>query len=311
MYLLAIYERKPMVRNVKTITHFMFSSFTDLMDSSKKRNSILCPNCRRLVSISAPACPSCGLKKPGSLLNNNIFTRGTDTDGGVVRIIIAVNIVMFVLSLVLDLRPSAFSGSPFALLSPSSRSLLVLGSTGTVPLFQMGNWWSLISASYLHGGLLHILFNMIALYQLGPLLIREYGTSRMLAIYTLSGIGGYFISAFFGVRFTIGASAAVCGLIGAALYYGKSRGGSYGNAVYSQIGGWALTIFLFGFMVPGINNWGHGGGMLAGAAVGYLLGYRDRSKEKIWHKYLSMACIVCTCLVLLWSVTRGMLFLIL
>lgn len=221
------------------------------------------------------------------------------------------NIAMFVFSIIIDPRPGALSGSPFSFLSPSNNSLLVLGATGTIPLFQLNRWWSLISASYLHGSLLHIVFNMIALHQIGPLLIREYGGSRMFAIYTLSGIGGYLISSVVGVRFTIGASAAVCGLIGAALYYGKSRGGAYGKAVYSQIGGWALGIFLFGFMVPGINNWGHGGGMLAGALFGFLLGYGERSREKIGHKFLSMACMACTGLVLLWSVLNGTLFLLL
>ena len=280
------------------------------MNSPKKRNSLLCPNCKRLVSASASTCPSCGLKRPGSILNNNFLTRSLDSDDGILRIIIAANIFMFVLSLITDPRISAFSGGLFSFLSPSSRSLLILGATGRIPLFEMGQWWSLISASYLHGGLLHLLFNMIALYQLGPLLIREYGASRMIAIYTLSGVGGYMISSFLGVNLTIGASASVCGLIGAALYYGKSRGGSYGNAVYSQIGGWALTIFLFGFMVPGINNWGHGGGMLTGILAGYLLGYRDRSKEKIWHKYLSMICIAVTILILLWASIRGAVFLL-
>lgn len=275
----------------------------------KERSSLLCPNCRRLVSRSSSVCPACGLKNPGSIWNDNIFTRGDDGKDGILRVILIVNIAMFILSVAIDPRPSAFSGNPFSFLSPSNNSLLVLGSTGTIPLFELNRWWSLISASYLHGSLLHIVFNMIALHQLGPLLIREYGTSRMFAIYTLSGIGGYIISAVFGVRFTIGASAAVCGLIGAALYYGKSRGGAYGNAIYSQIGGWALGIFLFGFMVPGINNWGHGGGMLAGALMGYLLGYQERSPEKIGHKFLSMACIVCTGLVLIWSIINGLFFL--
>lgn len=177
------------------------------------------------MSRSASECPFCGLKNPGSIWNDNIFTRGADGEDGILKVIIAVNVAMFLLSFLLDPRSSALSGSPFHFLSPSNNSLFVLGSTGTIPLFQFHRWWSLISASYLHGSLLHIVFNMIALYQLGPLLIREYGTSRMIAIYTLSGIGGYLISAVFGVRFTIGASAAVCGLIGAALYYGKSRGG--------------------------------------------------------------------------------------
>lgn len=226
------------------------------------------------------------------------------------KLILVCNIAMFILSIVIDLRPTHFSGSPFNFLSPSNNSLLVLGSSGTIPLFQLHRWWSLISASYLHGSLLHIVFNMIALYQIGPLLIKEYGPSRVFVIYTLSGVGGYLISSFVGVRFTIGASAAVCGLIGAALYYGKSRGGAYGNAVYSQIGGWALGIFLFGFLVPGINNWGHGGGMLTGALVAYLLGYQEQKREKIGHTFLSMACVVCTCLVLLWSILNGVFFLL-
>jgi len=232
-------------------------------------------------------------------------------EGGILRIILICNVIMFVTSILIDPRQAVFSGNPFGFLSPSNNSLLVLGSTGTIPLFQLGRWWTLISASYLHGGLLHIAFNMIALHQLGPLLIREYGGSRMIVMYTLSGVVGYLVSAIFGVRFTIGASAAVCGLIGAALYYGKSRGGTYGDAIYSQIGGWAVGIFLFGFVVPGINNWGHGGGMAAGALLGYLLKYREISPENARHRFMSMACIVCTGMVLTWSLLNGLLYMLL
>ncbi len=254
-------------------------------------------------------CPACGLKNPGSIWKDNIFTRGNGGEEGILKAILVANIVLFVFSLVIDLRHAAFSSSPLNFLSPSNNSLLVLGATGTIPLFQYNRWWSLISANYLHASLLHLVFNMIALYQLGPLLIREYGTSRTIAIYTLSGIGGYLVSSSFGVRFTIGASAAVCGLIGAALYYGKSRGGAYGNAVYSQIGGWALGIFLFGFFVPGINNWGHAGGMFVGLLAASILGYRERCQEKIGHRFLSMACIICTGIVLFWSIVNGLFFL--
>lgn len=281
------------------------------MNSSKKRNSLLCPNCRRLVSRSAPICPVCGLKNPGSIWKDNIFTRSSGGEDGLLRLILTANVAMFVLSIVIDLGSSGFSTSPFNFLSPSNNSLLVLGSTGTIPLFQFNHWWSLISANYLHGSLLHIVFNMIALHQLGPLIIREYGAPRMVAIYTLSGIGGFIISAIFGVRFTMGASAAVCGLIGAALYYGKSRGGTYGKAIYRQIGSWAVGIFLLGFMIPGINNWGHSGGMLCGAITGYALGYKERSGLTLGHTFLSAACIVCTFLALLWSTVSGALFMFL
>lgn len=280
------------------------------MQKPEKRTSLLCPDCRKLVGKSAKECPYCGLKRPGSIWNDNIFSRGSSKKQAILRVVIYANVVMFALSLLIDLRPSSFSGSPFNFLSPSSSSLLVLGSTGTVPLFQFGRWWTLISASYLHGSLMHIVFNMIALHQLGPLIIKEYGTNRFVAIYTLSGIGGYLISSFFGVRFTIGASAAVCGLIGAALYYGRSRGGVYGKAIYSQIGGWAATIFVFGFIVPGINNWGHAGGMLSGALAGVLLGYVDRGREKSVHRFVSIACVVFTVLALSFSLFSGALFIL-
>jgi rhomboid protease GluP len=209
--------------------------------------------------------------------------------------------VFYILSVVLFPKGSGLALNPMNFLSPSHKSLFVLGSTGTVAILELNRWWSLIAANYLHGGLLHILFNMFALKQIGPLVIREYGPYRMLAIYTLGGVFGFVLSFLAGVRFTIGASAAVCSLIGAILYYGKSRGGTYGQNIYSQIGGWAVSIFIFGFIVPGINNWGHGGGMAAGALLGLLLGYQEKKRENISHKLLGASCIVVTAAVLAWS----------
>jgi len=280
------------------------------MKGSSEKNSLLCPNCKRLVSRNASSCPHCGLRRPGSVLKNNVITRILGDGNDILKLIMYLNGFMYVFSILVDPQSAAMGGGPFHFLGPSNRSLLILGSTGTIPIFQLHAWWSLISAGYLHGGLMHIGFNMIALYQLGPLLIREYGSSRMFAIYTLSSVGGFLISALMGVRFTIGASAAVCGLIGAALYYGKSRGGVYGNAVYSQIGGWAISIFVFGFFVPGINNWGHGGGMVAGAVIAFVLGYREKVRDRFSHTVLAMLCLAVTVLILLWSIFRGVLFLL-
>jgi len=198
------------------------------------------------------------------------------------------------------------SGNPMTLLSPDNRGLLLLGATGAIPIDRFHHWWTLVSASYLHGGILHIVFNMLALRQIAPLVIREYGTHRMIVIYTLSGVGGFLVSYLAGVSFTIGASAAVCGLIGAALYYGKRRGGNYGQAVYRQVGGWALSIFLFGMVVPGINNWAHGGGMATGIFMGLLMGYHESKKENMRHRLLGSLCVIGTTAVLLWAVFTGM-----
>ncbi len=146
---------------------------------------------------------------------------------------------------------------------------------------------------------------MIAFRQIAPLVLQEYGTNRMVILYTVSGAVGFFVSYLAGIPITIGASAAVCGLIGAILYYGKSRGGLYGQAIFKQIGGWALGIFLFGLLMPGINNWGHGGGIVAGALLGMLLGYKERARERVFHKVLAGVFIAITALVLVWAVGSG------
>ncbi len=133
----------------------------------------------------------------------------------------------------------------------------------------------------------------------------------MFIIYTIGGVAGFYLSVIEGVPITIGASASVCSLIGAILYFGKSRGGTYGNAIYSQIGGWAISIIVFGFLVPGINNWAHGGGMAAGVILGYLLGYQERTRETSMHKLLGMVCIAATAVILSWAILRGLLLFLL
>ena len=271
----------------------------------KERRSILCPNCRKLISQDEPRCPHCGIANPGSWWKNNIGARiffGTDQ---VIKWIIYANATLFIISLLLYPWSSGVSLNPLALLSPSNKGLLLLGATGTVPIDRLGRWWTLISANYLHGGIFHILFNMIAFRQIAPLVVREYGINRMVIIYTASGVFGFLVSYFAGMPFTIGASAAICGLIGATLYYGKSRGGLYGQTIFKQIGGWALGIFLFGLLMPGINNWGHGGGIFAGAVLGALLGYKERMRERAFHKILAGACILITILALVWAVGSG------
>jgi len=192
--------------------------------------------------------------------------------------------------------------NPLTFLSPSDTSLFLLGATGTVPIDKYHRLWTLISASYLHGGVLHIFFNMAALGQLASVVDREFGVYRMFVIYTVSGIIGFLISYLAGVALTIGASASVCGLVGAALYYGKSRGGIYGRNLYRQISIWIILLFVFGLIVPGINNWGHGGGILAGIIFGYLLGYQEKKRENIIHKILAGVCAVVTLAVLIWAI---------
>ena len=277
---------------------------------STERKSILCPNCRKLISSDEPVCPYCGLNRPG-MHNAAGFIRNLFFTFDPVKAIIYTNIVFYVFALLLN--PGAiFSnrGGVFDFLSPSNESLFLLGATGTIPVFQFHHPWSLISASFLHGSILHIIFNMMALAQLGPFVLREFGIYRFLNIYILTGIAGFIVSLIFGVPFTIGASASLCGLIGAIIYYGKSRGGYYGQAIYKQAMGWVAGLIIFGILISGINNWAHGGGLLSGIGLAFLMGYNDKKQETAWQKNLAAACVLITAGVLIWAVVYSLLYIL-
>ncbi|HPN86941.1 MAG TPA: rhomboid family intramembrane serine protease [Smithella sp.] len=270
-----------------------------------ERKSILCPNCRKLISMDEPSCPYCGLQRPGmhNIAGNigKLFMASNP-----VMIIIYVNVALYIFSIFLDPQ-GIFGGSgPFGILAPSNQSLFLLGASGTFPVIGAHRFWTLISASFLHGGIFHILFNMMALYQLGPFIIREFGFHRFINLYIVTGICGFSVSVLSGTPFTIGASAAICGLIGAIIYYGKSRGDSYGEAIYKQAMGWVIALVIFGLIFRGIDNWAHAGGLLSGIGFSFLMGYNDNKQETAWNKMLTYACILLTAAVLLWSVVNSL-----
>ena len=276
--------------------------------TDENKRAVLCPNCGKLISSSEDICPYCGLSKPTSKWKNNPWVKGISDEGMLIRTIIAINVAMYILSLVLYPRDMGMSMNPLTMLSPSGDSLILLGATGTYPIDQLGRWWSLVSANFLHGSVLHILFNMMALKQIAPLVIREFGSYRMLIIYTVGGASGFMLSYLAGIRVTIGASAAICSLIGAALFYGKSRGGVYGQSVFRQVGGWVIGLFIFGLLIPGINNWGHGGGLIGGALLGVAMGYHEIKKENITHKMFAQVIVAVTILILVWAIITGLIF---
>ena len=275
--------------------------------SHAKKNSMLCPNCRKLISTDEPVCPYCGLSRPG-LRRIIHFFGGAGGKGGsvdVVKAIIYTNISFYILSILLSSSAVGLSANPLTFLSPSSKSLFLLGATGTIPIVEFNRWWTLVSASFLHGSILHIFFNMAALGQLGPFVLREYGFYRFVIIYIVTGIGGFLISYLAHIPFTIGASGSICGLIGAILYYGKSRGGLYGHTIYRQAMGWVVGLVIFGLLVAGINNWAHGGGLVCGILLGFLMGYREKRGETIIHQMLAIGCILLTIALLLWTIMQA------
>jgi rhomboid protease GluP len=284
--------------------------------NQSRNNALLCPGCRKLISRDVPVCPYCGIKHPGSPLKANWWTQKLQSPDDLIKTIIYTNVGFYLLALLLNPKGFALSMNPLNFLSPASNTLFILGATGRYPIDQIWpgitglpgiGWLTLLSANFLHGSLLHILFNMLVLRQIGFLTIKEFGPYRMLTIYLLSGAGGFLLSYLAGVAFTIGASAAVCGLIGALIYFGKSRGGVYGNLVYRQIGGWVVGLLLIGLM-PGINNWGHAGGFLTGVGLAFLMGYQERRPETFAHKAAAGFCALATAAVLVAAAGFGIFY---
>jgi rhomboid protease GluP len=269
------------------------------------RQTILCPACRRLISRDEATCPWCGATHPGAWWRRGFGVLSGDNPLMALKVIIAINVGMFLISLLLNQSLPGQARGMFGALTPDQNSLFALGATGTIPVLQFGRIWSLVNAGYLHGGIMHILFNMMAIYQIFPMTAREYGTSRTITIYCIGGLAGFLLSVLAGIPFTIGASAPVCGLIGALLYYGKSRGGSWGEAVSREVMGWIIGLALFGFMLPGINNWGHAGGIAGGALAGFVLRYRERQPETALHQTFAVICALATLLSLGWGLTEA------
>jgi rhomboid protease GluP len=261
--------------------------------SEKRTGSMLCPDCGQLISVNAESCIHCGRKNPGMWGLTPLIRRWLGGAFGVVPAVITVCVALYILCLMLD--PSAIMQprGMMSLLSPSLKSLYLLGATGTFPL-QQGRWWTLITAIYLHGGILHIFFNLLWVRQIGPTVEEFFGTSRLILIFTISGVIGFIVSSLFGVPFTIGASGSIFGLLGAMVYYGRHRGGAFGSAVYRQIGQWALILFVLGFVMPGVNNWAHGGGFAGGYLTAMFVGYSEQRSESFTHQILALGCVALT-----------------
>ncbi|MCE2448936.1 MAG: rhomboid family intramembrane serine protease, partial [Candidatus Latescibacteria bacterium] len=132
--------------------------------------------------------------------------------------------VLYLLALALD--PSAIFQTQglMQILSPSIQASFKLGVTGTVPIFAYKFWWTPITAIYLHGGLLHIFFNMMWVRQLGPVVEELFGPFRLFAIFTIAGITGFIASTLAGHELTLGASGSIFGLLAAAIAYGRRAG---------------------------------------------------------------------------------------
>jgi rhomboid protease GluP len=163
---------------------------------------------------------------------------------------------------------------------PGSSLLILFGANNYDFVFRQHEYWRLISYGFLHIGLLHILFNSYALVLYGPVLEDYMGKGRFLLLYIVSAIGGAAISSHFSpAGVSAGASGAIFGMVGALWSVMKRRGAS--PAAMQQLIGIVAINFMIG-LSPGshVDNWAHGGGLITGLALGFLLPGRNQIRAR-------------------------------
>ena len=216
----------------------------------RTEGSLVCARCGKLVGINEPTCPYCGAWRPGLFGFAPALQRIVGRQLDLVALILMTCITLYAVSLLLE-PEAVFSGSGFlSFLSPGTRALYQLGMTGGVA-WDLGWWWTLLTANYLHGGLLHIFFNMMWVRNLAPAATDVYGPARTFVLFNISGVTGFYLSNVMTGAPTIGASAGIFGLLAALIVYGQKRGSSMMSA---QLWQWALILGLLGFIMPGVNN---------------------------------------------------------
>lgn len=198
----------------------------------------------------------------------------------VTQVLIGINLVVFVLELVagLDGVVTGYGMSPAAV------------SVG-------GEWWRLLTAAFLHGGFLHIAFNMYVLWIIGPQLESIFGHVRYLILFLLSALGGSVVSFTFGpfATVSVGASGAIFGLMAALIVAGRSM-----RADVTQIVILLVINVVIGFVAPGIDWRAHLGGAAVGAIVAAVMAYAPKEGRVLWQTLgvLAVSAVLVTMMIL-------------
>jgi len=256
--------------------------------------SVICPSCGVLVGVNDDTCYNCGRRNPG-LWGYAGSLRRLGHDLGFVPLVMGGTITLYVLSLLL-------SGTSIqGFLSPSTQVLFLLGASGALPVFEYGRWWTVLTAGWLHAGVLHVLFNVMWIRQLAPAVADLYGAGRMVIIYTVAGVAGFTVSSLAGMylppmpviggaMFSVGASAPIFGLLGSLFHYGHRTGNSHAREAGLQ---YALFLGVFG-LIPGtgVDNWAHAGGFAGGLLASIVLD--PLTKERTDHMIVALVCLALT-----------------
>lgn len=174
--------------------------------------------------------------------------------------LIAVNVILYIVPVLFGLYDN-----------------LIANFSVWAPAIREGQTYRLLTGVFLHGGLVHLLFNCYALYVIGAQVENFLGKFKFLLIYLVAGLSGALFSMIFGNYASVGASGAIFGLMGALVYFGYHYRVYLGNVVKSQIIPLIILNLLLGFMMSGVDNFAHIGGLIGGTLMSIALGVKDKS----------------------------------
>jgi len=273
--------------------------------------SVVCPSCGSLVGVRDDKCYTCGRANPG-LWGFGPALRQFGANFGFAPMIVGACVTLWVVTLLMS-GSNIGGGNVMNALSPSTQVLFLFGASGAIPVFAMNRWWTVLSAGWLHAGLLHIALNMYWVWQMGPVMTDMLGPARTVIIYTVGGIAGFTLSSvagaylpnlpfLHGASFTVGASAPVFGLIGALYHYGRtSSAAAKQQATYIIV-----QAVMFGVLMgnSGIDNYAHLGGFAGGYFTSAFL--NPMTRERGDHTIVALVCLVATALSIAVSVITGL-----
>ena len=213
----------------------------------------MCPNCRAFITDKDKICPYC---------NEPVGPRYAERAnaaaviGGFIpharfntMLILLINAGLFAATALFCVKLGL--GSGFG--GIDGRVLYAFGAKIGLQ-YMDGQWWRLVTAGFLHGDGLHILMNSWVLFDLGAQVEGVYGASRMWVIYFVSSVAGFYASAWWNPGISIGASAGLCGLIGAMIALGVRHKNPTGQAIRGMYVRWAVYTLILGVLIPRIDN---------------------------------------------------------
>lgn len=194
------------------------------------------------------------------------------------QLLLIINLILFSAMI---LRGAAAGFGMSTLMRPGSELLIVSGGQWWPLVIKNGQWWRCITYAFTHGGIIHLGFNMMVLYQIGPQLEEEIGPSGFLTLYTITALAATVLGYFWHpMTVVVGASGALFGMIGFSISYFHRIGGHHALAQRDQMLRWAIFAFIFGFLV-GADNAAHLGGAVSGAAFGFIFPIALRSRRTL------------------------------